>query len=263
MPSGSPTGGGGALGGGAGGGGAAAPSPAYALSGFTAANYYQGVAGDMRGEVAGFAVSMVMRLLSMPAGQGSIVANQNIYQATGGWYLGVDSNRFKFGVAQASDSVIVDNFVGADLSFHRDRLLNRLFVLTMNYNGTGAECYVNGQLEYTLTPSGGYQQADVGQTPYFGRNTNAGSPLPPLTSGLVGAGYMASALTTDQVGDHVRACYTAGGFADDVGGGTPFTSAFLAPDSAVVPATISDAHGVAGDFTLNGALSSVPVAPIW
>lgn len=260
MPSGNPTGEGGL---GAGGGGGSAGAMGSAIGPFSAANHYAGVAGDLRGEVAGFAVSAVIRQLSYPTTQGAVVSNQNLFQATGGWYLGIDGNRFKFGLAQATDSTVIDNFVSADLPADVGGLLNRLFVLTMNYDGTDCTLYVNGEDAFTLTPASGYAPADIGQQPYVGRNANGGAPGPADGSGFLGFGYHASALTVPQIGDHVRACINAGTFANDLGAGSPFTSHFPVPAGATSPATLSDSEGVAGDFTRAGSVAIGALPPIW
>ncbi len=240
------------------------PTPTVALHGFTATAFYQGTAGDLRGEVGGFAVSAVIRQRAFPLAQGTIVGNHRIFQNDGGWWIGIDGNRWKFGIGQASDGSVPDNFGGpeAALTAYQGRLLSRLFVVTLNYDGTTATLYVNGQDVATLTPTGGFQPADAGLTPYVGRNANTGAQTPATGSGFVGFGYNASALTLDNVLAHYRACLDADGFADDTGAGA-FTSAYTAPQDGGSIATLVDAQGVAGDLVLTGAITAESLLPKW
>lgn len=153
--------------------------------------HQESAAGEFRGSAAGFLVNALVRLKAIPSGTETALGNWNIYQPDGGWFLGADNERWKFGVGQQSDQQVVDNYGTGLQSFstYQGRLLHRLFLLTLGYDGTVATLYVNGQAVQTLTPTSGYEVANIANKLMLGRNTNAGVPTVASSIELVGFTY--------------------------------------------------------------------------
>lgn len=238
--------------------------PTVGLTGFSAANYYQGVAGDMRGLSTGFAVSAMFSMLTLPTVLSIIFANFNQFQPDGGYCLAVNDSHFTFGLGRQSDSTVLFSTPGSGpshFSSYMGRKLRRLYNVVLNYDGTIGTLWVNGEPTSTYTPAGGYQLADVALTPYIGRNTNAGAPSPGTDLAVMGIGYKAVALTSDQIRDHFKACYNACTFQNDIGSGGTFDSAYLDLDPTA--ASISDVMAASGVLTRNGTIGTEALRPVW
>lgn len=225
-------------------------------SGYTSTNYFSGSANTLRGNAAGFTACVMVRPEGFPAGTEVAFGNFSVYQNQGGWFLGIDSERWKFGVGQQSNSAVIDNFGSGlqSLTQYQGRFLRRLFLLHLVYDGTDADLYVNGHYVQTITPTSGYQVADAAFIPRIGRNTNNGEPLPATTLGVVGAGYVESVFTATNVVNHYVACLEAESFQD-----ASFTN-WWAVDTAQT--NLID-QGASLDFALNGTLTAVDVTARW
>jgi hypothetical protein len=225
-------------------------------SGYTSSNYFSGSANTLRGNAAGFTACVMVRPEGFPTGTEVAFGNFSVYQNQGGWFLGIDSERWKFGVGQQSNSAVIDNFGSGlqSLTQYQGRFLRRLFLLHLVYDGTDADLYVNGHYVQTITPTSGYQVADAAFIPRIGRNTNNGEPLPATTLGVVGAGYVESVFTATNVVNHYVACLEAESFQD-----ASFTN-WWAVDTAET--NLID-QGAALDFALNGTLTAVDVTARW
>jgi hypothetical protein len=225
-------------------------------SGFSSSNYFVGSVNTLVGNAAGFTACVMVRPEGFATGTEVAFGNFSVYQTLGGWFIGIDSERWKFGIGQQSDGSVPDNFGSGlqSLTQYQGRFIRRLFLLHLVYNGTIATLYVNGQAVQTLTPTGGYEIADAALFPRIGRNTNNGEPLPATTLGVVGAGYVESVFTATNVVNHYVACLEAESFQD-----ASFTN-WWAVDTAET--NLVD-QGGALDFTLSGSLTAVDVTARW
>lgn len=109
----------------------------------------------------------------------------------GGFYLGADSAGFKFGAARNSDGAMQET-PGTGLftfSQYQGRFIDRVFLLSMYVTGTLASCYINGELAGTLTLTGGFRQALIGNIPMIGRNINVTFPYHNTTLAFVAGAY--------------------------------------------------------------------------
>lgn len=223
---------------------------------FSSVNFFSGSAGTLRGNASGFTACVLVRPEGFPTGTEVAFGNFSVYQTQGGWFLGIDSERWKFGVGQQSDGAVPDNFGSGlqSLTQYQGRFLRRLFLLHLVYNGTLATLYINGQAVQTLTPASGYQVSNIALVPRIGRNTNNGEPLPATTLGFVGAGYVESVFTATDVLNHYFDCLEAESFVD-----ASFTNWWVT-DTAV--ADLTD-QGAALDFLQVGTLTAVDATARW
>lgn len=225
-------------------------------AGFSSANFFSGSVGTLRGNAAGFTVALLVRPEGFATDTETFFGNYNRFQAQGGWWIGIDTSRWKFGVGQQSDSTVVENFSTGlqDLTNYFGRILRRLYLFHLVYNGTTATLYINGQSIRTLTPTGGYQIADAALIPRIGRNTNAGASAPATTTGFIGAGYVESVFTDTDVLNHYFACLEAESFVD-----ASFTNWWVT-DTAV--ADLID-QGASLDFLQVGTLTAIDATARW
>lgn len=156
------------------------PTPPYSVSYPSNSRVCAGAVGEMRGHADGFNVTVVVRIDSVPAsGLQSIFGNWRPFQPDGGWYVGVDNNRWTFGLGQQSDGQVI-GFTApgpADLDYFRGGRLPRWHVIQMMYDGTTGHLLVDGELVASLTPSGGYQVSDAGMRPYVGQTNSVSDPM--------------------------------------------------------------------------------------
>lgn len=237
--------------------GSAGSAPSLAsYNGYTLANHFSGSAGTLRGNAAGFTVAALIRPDGFPTDTETFFGNYNRFQAQGGWWMGIDTDRWKLGIGQQSDSTVIENFSTGlqDLTNYYGRFLRRLFLLHFVYDGTTVTLYINGQSVRTLTPSGGYQVADAALIPRIGRNTNAGASAPATTTGFIGGGYVESIFTATDVLNHYFACLEAESFQN-----ASFTN-WWTVDTAET--NLID-QGASLDFALNGTLTAVDVTARW
>jgi len=223
---------------------------------FSSANFFSGSVGTLRGNAAGFTACVLLRPEDFPTDTEVMFANFNRFQTLGGWFLGIDATRWKFGVGQQSDGSILENFSTGLMETvqYQGRFLRRLFLLHLVYNGTTASLYVNGQFVQLLTPASGYQVADASLVPRLGRNTNNGSPAAAVSLGFVGAGYVESVFTATDVLNHYKDCLQEEAFQN-----AGFTNWWVA-DTAV--ADLTD-QGAALDFLQVGTLTAVDATARW
>lgn len=221
---------------------------------FTTSDYYSAAAGNMRGNASGFTVVALVRPNTEPTAVGAFLANFRNFAGDGGWMLGYDTSRFVIGVTQDSDGAMVYNgtdtggtsFIqlGADM-YHR------VYHLALVYDGTDAECYVNGRLHATITPTSGYRLSNASYTPYIGRNDNAANANELTDMGLLGFGYVESVYTSADLITHWGDCLEANEFVD---GPTSFTNWYSLQGEASAPATLVD-QGASLDFTMTGTVT--------
>lgn len=233
------------------------PQRFEAVRGWSAANNYQAAGGTLPGNVAGFRVSVLMRSIAVPTADEFLFAVCEQFLGTGGYFVGINGDRFRFGISQASDGALISNFVSAELPTAAYKVVGRLFLLSMSFDGTDATCRVNGQDVHVLTPASGYQPPAGTITPYFGRNANGGSPLPATASHILGAGYGTAPITKAQDEEHWLACMEDAAFVDDPVGLEGLWS-FDGLSSA--PAVLPDGIGAVA-FTRNGALTLDSLRP--
>ena len=225
-------------------------------AGFSSVNFFSGSVGTLRGNASGFTACVMLRPEGFAADAEVLFGNYNRFQTDGGWFIGIDSSRWKFGVGRQSDGQVTENFADGlqSLTQYQGRFLRRLFLLHLVCNGTTADLYVNGQYVQTITPVGGYQVANASLIPRIGRNHNAGAPASALTLGFVGAGYVESIFTATDVLNHYFACLEAESFVD-----ASFTNWWVT-DTAV--ADLTD-QGAALDFLQVGTLTAVDATARW
>lgn len=221
MPSGNPSGSGS-------GDGAAAAAELPGARDFSLANHYAHTAGERRGNAAGFSSFVLVRPFAVPTGFELLYNNYRNLFTSGGWYLAVDSNAWRVGVARQSDGTIVASGgvdpVEALATYLVAGFIDRLFLLTLTYDGTSARLYVNGILARTLVPTGGYQVADVTYQARLGANGNVGGPDPSTSMAILGHGYIESLVSAADVLQHYRDTLAADAF---VAG--PFAAGTAAP----------------------------------
>jgi len=149
---------------------------------FSSANYLIGAAGECAGNASGFNATVICRLLDVPTGGlQTIFGNWNPYAGTGGWFIGVDNDRWKFGVADTSDGMVIESASSAgpaDLDHFRGGRLHSWHVITLTLYGATAYLVVDGEVVAQINPSSGFQPADSGLAPYIGRSANGGVPTP-------------------------------------------------------------------------------------
>lgn len=158
------------------------PVAPIGFEGFSSSNYLIGAAGECAGHAGGFNATVICRLLDVPTdGLQTIFGNWNPYAGTGGWFIGVDNDRWKFGVADTSDGQIIESaYVAgpADLDHFRGGRLHSWHVITLTLYGATAYLVVDGEIVAQINPSSGFQPAPSGQSPYIGRSANGGAPTP-------------------------------------------------------------------------------------
>jgi hypothetical protein len=225
-------------------------------TGFSADNHFSGSANTLVGNASGFTACVMVRPEGFASGTEVAFGNFNLFQTQGGWFIGIDSTRWKFGVGQQSDGTVPDNFGDGlqSLVQYQGRFLRRLFLLHLVYNGTSAILYINGQAVQTLTPTSGYQVANEALIPRIGRNTNAGAPIPATSLGVVGAGYVETIFTATSVLNHYIDCLDSESFQD-----AGFTNWWVvdAAESNLID------QGGSLDFALNGTLTAVDATARW
>ena len=244
------------------GGGGGGPEESTGARDFSSANYYAGAAGTGVGNASGFIGSALVRINGSFAGLGNQVffGNNWFFINDGGWYIGMNEDRFKFGVGQASDGVVLENFVNAELPSYN--IYGRLFLVTLAYDGTDARGYVNGEHFVTLTPSGGYDTSFASDMLMLGRSNNGGAAAPSSACSILGAGYSEAVITESEVIDHFVACMESGAFEDLPTTGFENMYSFEGLSSA--PATLSDVGSAADtDLTLNGSLTVSDFTTRW
>lgn len=232
-----------------------APNISYVTS-FTTSDFFSAPANNLRGNAAGFTACVLVEPDNFATATESLFGNWSPYQASGGWFLGIDDSRFKFGVGQQSDGVVADNF-GTGLqstSNFQGRLIQRFYLLHLAYDGTTARLYVNGQVVQTLTPSSGYEIANASLAPYIGKTNNVGEPLPATSLGYVGSAYVESNMTATQVLNHYKQCLAADTLVD-----ASFSNMWLVTSGSMV---LEDQIGSV-DFTVTGTPTQITVAARW
>ena len=113
--------------------------------------------------------------------------------------------------------------------------------MTMAFDGTTSNCYVNGELVRSMTPASGYQPASVSMVPYIGRNNNSGAPLPVENVEVLGCGYVEANVTHAEIIDHWLAVQASGNFADLPT--TGFDNRWDFAGETTAPSTLSDLNG--------------------
>jgi len=220
------------------------------LSGFSSTSHYAAPAGSLPGLVGGFSTFVLGRFRRVPTADEMIFSSAEVFLGSGGWALGVNADRFRFHLSQASDGALLGNFVAAEHTILKR--LGRLFLLGMAYNGTTSLCTANGEnTTFSHSPSGGYQPSAVGVAPYIGRNANGGSPQPASSVEVVAAGYTSAVLTLADFADLWLACNDAPeGF--DLGSLVP--SSWWSLDGLTnPPATMTDQGAGGVTFTRAGS----------
>jgi len=223
-----------ATGGGGGGG------TVNALSGISTTAHYSSLANQITGNASGFVISASWRQRHRvgAATEEAICGIVNPFSSgTGGFYLGMNTQYHRFGIRQASDGALIQNF-GAPVT---DRTLGRLHHMTGLFNGTTFVLYLDGFASFTLTPAGGYQVASPSRVFHIGRTDNAGSGMWPATGlDILGVGYAELAVpTVSDVEDHALSCLSA---ADFVNSGIDFDHVWKPSSEPVgaAPATLVD-----------------------
>ena len=233
--------------------------PSYVLTGITASDYYDATANTLVGNAAGFTASVMFRMIRRPTDLEVAFGNFELFQPLGGWFIGCDTNRFKFGVGQQGTSGVDVNFGGG--AFFDDGfdplffLIGSVHVLTIDYDGTDANCYINGYQDVTITPPSGYEVSDSSNQPMIGRNNNATQQRPSPSLQILGCGYVETSHATADVADHSIACHEAGSFVD---GGIGWSNMWSFKDEATAPATLLDSVGSA-NFTRQGTPATVEI----
>lgn len=158
----------------------------------------------LRGNASGFTASAIIKMIkNRVADQEIIFGNHRQFNNDGGWYIGIDSERFKFGVGNNSDGSMAEA-AGTDtyqmLNYWRaGGLMGKEFLLTLVYDGTTARFYVNGIEVKTLTPTSGLRISDSALYPMAGRGNNAGAPAVLTSAAIRQLAYKESVMTADQV----------------------------------------------------------------
>lgn len=225
---------------------------------FSADNYYAAQAGTLRGNSDGFTACVLIRPEGFPSSLQSIFGNWTAFQPNGGWFIGIDADRFKIGVGRQSDSTIQENFGAGNQSTsqYQGRFIRRFFLLHLAYNAgsNAAILYVNGQAVQTINPVDGFQLAAVESIPFIGRNNNNTQRLPATDIGFSGAGYVEETQSAATILSHYKNCLDADSFVD-----MEFSNSW----SVVSGSTLLEDQAGNVDFTLNGSVSSVVTKPRW
>lgn len=178
-----------------------------------------GVVDEMRGNAAGFTVCTAVRPVAVPTSTENVWGNYNAAQLDGGWWVGVDATRWKFGCGRASDSSVVENFSGGELTdYPPGAFLNKLFLLTIRVSGTTGELFVNDRLVSTITLTGGYQPATLGLAPMIHTNNNGAVPRLVIGVPFVAGGYVEAVLTNAEIRDNYYAMQRGGSLAPTASG---------------------------------------------
>lgn len=233
---------------GVGGGGGAGLSH-EAAHGFAAAtNFFGGPVGTITGVAGGFSASVAGYLRRKPSTREFMFGTYSQF-VNGGWALGVDANRFKLMLTQASDGSKLENFVDAaytDIPW----VLGKLFVLHFVWDGTVATLYVQGDVAATITPTSGIT-FDATLGPHLGVESR--NQAEAFSSGaILGAAYGTQVMTADEVADHYFAVEGGAAMVDDPA--TGFDNLWSLDGESAAPATLADQIG-AVDLTLTGALT--------
>lgn len=240
------------------GGGGGSSLSARIVRGFSSSDNYQGSVDAMRGDVTGFSAFIAMRFLKEPSGNESIVGNYWTFSASGGWFLGVDLNRFKLGIANESNGAVQENFVNADVN--EPMKFGRFYTWGFVFDGTDMAAYLNGELTYTYTPIDGYRPSEAGDRFWMGRNNNTGAPLPSSSVELLGMGYVADgSFTNEQVVDWHHSCIETATVEDPAS--VAFDHRYNIPTGAA-PASLLDLNG-SENLTLQGSLTTADVRPVF
>ena len=207
-----------------------------------------GVVDEMRGNAAGFTVSTAVRPVAVPTTTENVWGNYNAAQLDGGWWVGVDATRWKFGCGRASDSSVVENFSGGELTdYPPGAFLNKLFLLTIRVSGTTGELFVNDRLVSTITLTGGYQPATLGLAPMIHTNNNGAVPRLVIGVPFVAGGYVEAVLTNAEIRDNYYAMQRGGSLAPTASG-AQWTSIYNVYNDPTTNG-ITDLLAVGGAFT--------------
>ena len=159
--------------------GSSIPSTLRSIGNFADNRFAETVANTMPGHVDVFRVRLVVRLDAVPSGLEVIFCVWNPFQAQGGWFVGVDNSRWKFGLGRQSDGEVQEFSTPGigDLTYFRGGNFHRWHTLILEYDGTTATLYVDSEAVGTQTPASGYQVANAALTPRIGRTSNNGVTL--------------------------------------------------------------------------------------
>jgi hypothetical protein len=225
---------------------------------FSSDDFYAAPPGNLRGNADGFTACVLVRPEGFPTSLQSVFGTWTAFQPNGGWFIGIDADRFKIGVGRQSDSTIQENF-GTGLqgtSQYQGRFIRRFFLLHLAYNAgsNAATLYVNGQSAQTINPVDGFQLADAETIPYIGRNNNNSQRLPATNIGFSGAGYVEETMSAQAILNHYKDCLNVDGFTD-----AGFSNYWQVVSGS---SALEDQVGSV-DFVLNGTLTEVITGPRW
>lgn len=226
--------------------------------GFTANDYYFNATGSIRGNSAGFTSALLLQPESFPGSITYLFGNFELFQTKGGWYLGVDSNSWKYGVGAGDTGAVSINGDGGsglqNVTQYQGRYIRRMFLLHLVFDGTNATLFVNGQSVQSFAPVSGYREADTDLRPMIGRNNSAGTPRAADNLGFVGAGYVESAFSATDALDHYKLCLDNNTFVDQ-----GFTNMWVVTSGST---ELTDSIGSL-DWTLTGSLSQTTNLSRW
>lgn len=218
-------------------------------TGFGASDCYDGTIDTLNG-ASTMTVTSLVRRLTAPSGGDQIFFScirQNL--SNGGWFIGANGDRWRFGAKQASNGDTISNFVNAEMP---EDILGKLVLVTMTINGTSVLGYVNGVQLVTLTLDTGFVPATSVVTPHIGRTDNTGAEEPATGFDILGVGYVESVLTPAEVADHFLEVMDAGALVDS---NAHFTTRATFDGLTSAPSTLEDQGTAELDFSIDGSLS--------
>lgn len=223
-------------------------APRRTLSALSATANYGSLAGNLRGNASGFVMGGGFRVRRIPTETEILFSNLDPFDTgTGGFFLGVEPARFRFGIRQLSNGALIENFGGGSLG---PGSLGKIHFMVAVFDGVTFTMYLDGYPTATLVPDTGYQIADIAHFFHVGRTNNAGAGLWPAPSlDILGFGYDETVPTAAAVADHYLACLDAN---DHVDGGLGYSNLWSFRDELTPPATLLDSVGSV-DLTLAGA----------
>lgn len=220
------------------------------IYGFGDNDYYFNSSGTLRGNNSGFTAAVLVQPEEFPGTITYLFSNFELFQTKGGWYLGVDSNSWKWGVGAGDTGAVSINGDGGsglqNVTQYQGRYIRRFFLLHLVFDGTNATLFVNGQNVQTFAPVSGYREADADLRPMIGRNNSNGTPRAADNLGFVGAGYVESAFSDADALTHYKLCLDNNTFVDN-----GFSNMWVATSGTFA---LTDSIGTL-DWTLSGSLS--------